>query len=305
MALILGLLMGLGLAAAWLALTADAAAPAPRPAARLAGEPALARLGGWLRRAGVALTPGGFLLRCGLGGAVAGLVLLALTGSPILALGAVAVGLALLASALDARGAAAERRTLLDLEVAVGQLRALIAAGAGPAAAVDELARHGPDRLRPAFARAARAAGLAGGGLAAGLERLRAEVGPAADDLVEALAIAHRAGAGALPAVLDQLADALHGRRRVEAAIATAQHRMTLQGRALAVAPLAMLLLLRWLAPEYAAVYDTPAGAAWLALIAGLVAAGYLLMRRLGRVAPPPRLRPATPDGAREGEDDG
>ena len=292
MAMIWGLLMGLALALAWLAATADEPPPPPRrdPAA---GEPALARLAAWLRRAGLALTPRQFLLRCGLGGLGLAVLLLALTGSPVLAVGGTGVLLALLVSILDGRGAAAERALLLDLEIAVGQLRGLIDTERGLAAAIDELAHHGPERLRPAFARAARTAALTGGGLAAGLESLRESIGPAADDLVEALVIAHRAGADALRPVLDQLAANLRGQRAVQEAIATAQHRMVLQGRVLAGAPLVMLLLLRGVAPGYVAVYDTPQGAFWLAVVAGAVGAGYGLMRRLGRVSAPPRAHRA------------
>lgn len=290
--LILGLLMGLGLALVWLALTADPTAPAARPDP-VAGEPPLARLAGWLRRTGLALTPGQFLLRAALGGLGLAVVLLALTGSPVLALGGAGVGLALLVSLLDRRAAAAEHNRLADLELAIGQLRGLIDAQRGLAGALVELAQHGPEALRPAFAQAARTAALAGGGLEEGLAGLRETIGPAADDLVEALVIAHRAGVGALRPVLDQLAANLRGRREVEAAIATVQHRMVLQGRVLAVAPLAMLVLMRWVAPGYVAVYDTSQGAVWLAGVAGAVALGYTLMRRLGRVSPPPRARRA------------
>lgn len=290
--LILGLLMGLGLALAWLAWTADPLVPATRPDP-VAGEPPLVRLAGWLRRTGLALTPGQFLLRVALGGLGLAVALLALTGSPVLALGGAGVGLALLVTSLDRRAAAAEHDRLADLELAIGQLQGLIDAQRSLAAAIVELAEHGPEALRPAFARAARTAALAGGGLATGLAGLRETIGPAADDLVEALVIAHRAGIDALRPVLDQLAANLRGRREVEAAIATAQHRTVIQGRVLAVAPLAMLVLLRWVAPNYVAVYDTPQGAVWLAGVAGVVALGYTLMRRLGRVSPPPRARRA------------
>src|SRR3712207_8142877 len=52
-----------------------------------------------------------------------------------------------------------------------------------------------------------------------------------ADDLIEALTIAHRAGGDALLPVLDQLAASLRGQREVQEAIATAQHRTVLQAR--------------------------------------------------------------------------
>ena len=187
--------------------------------------------------------------------------------------------------------AANARPALLDLEVAVGQLRGLIAAGLSLGAAVEELARRGPERLRPAFAGVRRAASLPGDGLAAGLATLRDALGPAADDLVEALIVAHRAGADALLPVLDQLAAALRGRREVEEAIAVAQHRTVLQARLLVGRAAGAAAGHAALSPSFTAVYDTPLGAAWLAGIAGLVGCRLLAdaPRRAG--APPRRAR--------------
>ena len=287
MPILFGLVMAAGLLIAWSALTApeDEVTAAPDP---VAADPPLARLAAWLRRAGLTLTPGQFLQRATLAGLGLAILIWLLTGWAILAAAGAVIGPALLVGLYDRRAVAAEHQTLLDLEVAVGQLRGLIATNMGLSAAVEELARRGPERLQPAFAGVCRLAGLPGGGLAAGLATLRESVGPAADDLIEALTIAHRAGGDALLPVLDQLAASLRGQREVQEAIATAQHRTVLQARFLVAVPLALLLVMRTLSPTFTAVYDTPLGTLWLTIIAGLVGSGYWLMRRVGRVAPPP-----------------
>lgn len=288
MPILLGLLLALGLLITWYAVTGDDMAPdaAPDP---VAAEPLAACLATWLRAAGLALTPGQFLLRAA--GAGLGTATLAwlLTGWPVLAAAGALAGPALLVGLTDRLAAASARQIALDLEVAVGQLRGLVAAGLSLSAAIEELARRGPERLRPALAGVCRAASLPGDGLAAGLATLPQTLGPAADDLAEALIVAHRTGADALLPVLDQLAAALRGRREVAEALAVAQHRTVLQARFLVATPLVLLLVMRVLSPSFTAVYDTPLGAVWLAVIVALVGAGYWLMRRVGRVAAPPR----------------
>jgi hypothetical protein len=289
MEIVLAIITAGGLLLAWLALTAEepAAPPAPDPAAV---EPITARLAAWLRRAGVDVTPSQFLNRVALGGLLLGGGVWAATGSLVLALVVVGGGLVGLRTVIDRRALRRERRLALDLEILISQLAGLIALDIDLHTAFLQLREQGPVSLRPACAGVIRAAGPPGG-LAAGLATLRDSVGPAADDLVEALVAAHRHGARVLLTVLDQLLASLRGQREVRTAIATAQFTTVVQARILLIAPFVMLALLRGIAPGMVAVYDTPLGMAWLLGIAALVGVAYWLMDRLGRVAAPPRVR--------------
>jgi tight adherence protein B len=112
-----------------------------------------ARTETWLQQAGVPLTPTRFVLGSAGAGILALFVLTALTGSLLVAI-VPAVALALLPRTYFTR----RRRTRLrEVQSAwpdgLRDLAASIAAGHSLTQAVTELARHGPEALRHAFAR--------------------------------------------------------------------------------------------------------------------------------------------------------
>lgn len=294
MHIVFALLVAVGLALAWQALMAP---PTPKPVPDPARpDPPLVRLAAWLRRSSLIVTPwrflGGSVLAC------AGLALVALlaTGSLILAAAASLATAATIRAGVERLATTSTRQSLLELEMAVTHLQGLLQTQhLGVTQAIADLARHGPVRLRPVFAEVSSIARLPdGGGLAAGLTRLREAVGTEADDLADALTTADEVGAERLPLVLDQLAASLRGQRLTEEAIATAQHRLLLQARFLVVAPVALFVLMRAATPAAMAVYDTPGGSLWLTVVALLLGVGYILTLRLGRVARPPRARRST-----------
>jgi Flp pilus assembly protein TadB len=289
-------LTGAGLWLVVRGLTPAPPGPAPSHSRRPARRPWRAwsaALAARLALADLPVTPARFAL-AGLGLSLASaLLVLALTGLWLLALAA-AVGAAwLLATWLALRAGDRARRVDLDLEVAIGQMGGLIAeAGAGLVTTLDGLAARGPASLRPAFAEASSVARA--DGLPAGLAALRRRLGPGADALGEALALADAHGFDRLTRLLPRLADAHREARRTRATITALQNGALVQANALTAMPFAAILIIRVAAPaDFSDVWQTPLGAAGLVAIVGLVLAGRLLLRWVGRVDGLRRARPA------------
>lgn len=287
-------LVGLGL---WLAVRGLAPPAAGGHAKRLRRwrprRDPMARLAERLALADLAVTPVRFVL-AGLGlGLAAGLLVLALTGLWPLALIGGAGTLWLLLAWLDLRAGDRQRRIDLDLEVAIGQLGGLLGeAGAGLVTTLDGLAARGPRSLRPAFAAATAAARA--DGVPAGVAVLRRRLGPSAEGLGQALALADAHGFDRLARLLPQLADTHREARRTRATVLALQHQVTVQANALTAIPFVAILIIRVAAPpDFSDIWGTPLGLAGLAAIAGLVLAGRVLVRWVGRVDGLDRARAA------------
>ena len=273
-----GLLLGVGAACCWWACW-------PQPA-RAPGRP-----GRW--RAGVAdalvqsgvhgLTPRGLALASVAVAAVVGLVVLAVSGSP-----SIAVCFALLAGwapLAGVRGRARRRRTSTRelWPEAVDHLASGVRAGLSLPEALGALAQRGPVELRPAFAAFAedyRATGRFAPALDALKDRMADPVG---DRVVEALRITREVGGSDLGRLLRTLSTFLREDVRTRSEL-EARQSWTVNGARLAVAAPWGVLALLATRPEAVDAYDRPAGALVLAvgLTCSLVA--YRLMVRIGRL---------------------
>jgi tight adherence protein B len=236
----------------------------------------------WLQQAGVPLTPTRFVLGSAAGGILALLVLTALTGSFLVAI-VPAVALALLPRTYFAR----RRRTRLR-EVqsawpdALRDLAASIAAGHSLTQAVIELARHGPEALRHAFARFPDLARVLG--TAAALEIVKEELAdPTSDRVIEVLVLAHERGGGIVRNVLDDLVQATTRDLKLLDALETEGLEMRINARAVVILPWLVLVALTARPGPFRDFYRTSGGAVTLVVAAFLTIIGVLVLGRLGR----------------------
>ena len=273
-----GLLLGVGAACCWWACW-------PQPA-RAPGRP-----GRW--RAGVAdalvqsgvhgLTPRGLALASVAVAAVVGLVVLAVSGSP-----SIAVCFALLAGwapLAGVRGRARRRRTSTRelWPEAVDHLASGVRAGLSLPEALGALAQRGPVELRPAFAAFAedyRATGRFAPALDALKDRMADPVG---DRVVEALRITREVGGSDLGRLLRTLSTFLREDVRTRSEL-EARQSWTVNGARLAVAAPWGVLALLATRPEAVDAYDRPAGALVLAVGLACSLVAYRLMVRIGRL---------------------
>ena len=282
-----GLAVALGV---WLALDGLLAPPPthPPPARRRRrGRP------GWEQRLTVRLaaadlpptvSPRRFLLMSALSGL--GLAALALSASRqgLLASVALVAGAYAPVVVLDLLAGRRERQIELDLEAAIGLIGAVMGqVGTTIQATIAELAARGPLSLRPAFAEASSAARQ--GGLPAGLAVLRRRLGPSADDLCEALALADELGLDPVPRLLAQLTNNQRETRSTREKILLMQRRALLEANTLTIAPWAIIGIgLLFGPPEYRAAWETPLGSLGIIAILGLVLLGRIGQRLCGQV---------------------
>ncbi len=163
--------------------------------------------------------------------------------------------------------------------------------GASMHAALVDLARLGPEPLRPAFRRYERLANALDHRMA--LETVRAELAePLADRIIEVLLVAFDQGGRVVIDILDDLAESAVADLRLMADIDTAQLETTIEARGAAVLPFVVLGLLCLGSPGYRAFYASAAGTVVVVLGLVMSLAGVVLISRLGRTAAEPRTVP-------------
>jgi len=232
---------------------------------------------------------------------IIGVLVLVVTGWPVLTVGAV---LLVLAWRGLAGGAAEERAAMRRLEALAAwteSLRDTIAGAAGLEQAIPVSVRAAAPTLRPH--------------LRALVDRLHTRMplpdalrefadeldDPSADLVIAALILNARLRGPGLRDVLGALAasarEELDVRRKVEA-----ERRATRRSvQIVVVVALLFAALLILFNPAYVSEYDSLLGQAVLVVVAGLFGAGFLWMRRLARFDKPLRLLAAS--GARSGDD--
>jgi tight adherence protein B len=181
------------------------------------------------------------------------------------------------------------RRRLLRLgevqEAWPDGLRHLVAsvrAGMSLPAALDELARSGPDGLREAFARYPTLTRMFG--VRPALEVVRDELAdPTTDRVVEVLLLAHERGGPLVPEILHDLAEATTEDLRTIEEIRTNSLEQRLNARIVFVIPWLVLVLLTARPSLYREFYQSPAGFLVVALAAALSLTGSWLVARFGR----------------------
>ncbi len=284
--LTLALLFAFGAFLVYDGLTRPAAEPARPPRQMRA---AADRLRVFLRAAGLALTVRAFLLSslgCGLACAALAQAILAWPVTTVLALAGGSGLLLALYAPRAARRRAAERAALPAF---AEQLRAGIGSGHSLEQGLVRLAATGPEGLRPELLRLVLRAQL--GDLETALRELRDRLGdPLADEFVAALILAHRVGGRELGPVLVRLADSTRQQLALRQEAIARQASVRLTARIVMIVPVATLVLIRLVAPDYLAVYDSAAGQmvllgcfAWLLL-------GYGVLLWLGKLPESPRV---------------
>ncbi|MGY4645689.1 type II secretion system F family protein [Cellulomonas sp. URHB0016] len=284
MGVVVGLLLGAGLACVWWSWWA----PVERPATARPGWTTRTRE--TLVQAGMdGVTPGGLALTSVGFGVLALLVGVVLTRVPSIAL-CFGVFAGLAPSAL-VRGRARRRRARLRAlwpEV-VDHLASGIRAGLSLPEAVAQVAERGPVELRVpflAFAEDYRSTGRFGECLDALKVRL---ADPVADRIVESLRLTRDVGGTDLGRLLRTLSTFLRDDLRTRGEL-EARQSWTVYAARLAVAAPWIVLALLSSRPEAARAYDTPQGLAVLLIGGACTVVAYLAMLRIARLPEDPRV---------------
>lgn len=223
------------------------------------------------------------VLTCLGAGAVGGVVMLLVSGSAAVGLAFAVVTAWLPLGAAGRR--AARRRTALAAAWpdAVDDLASAVRAGMSLPEAVAALADRGPEVLREAFASFA-ADHRVTGSFEACLDRLKADLAdPVGDRVVEALRLSRDVGGTELGRLLRTLSAVLREDARTRAELLARQAWAVNAARLAVAAPWATLAFLS-LRPGALAAYDSVGGVVVLLVAALLSAAGYVVMRVIGRL---------------------
>jgi tight adherence protein B len=229
------------------------------------------------------VTRGGFISASVTAGVIVGLVVLILTGAPLIALTFAGFGAGapwVLVAHQATKRAANLREQWPDV---VDHLRSAIRAGMSLPEALTQLGQQGPEALRPAFTEF----GLdyrATARFNDSLERLAARLAdPVADKIVEALRITREVGGTDLGEMLGTLSSFLRDAARTRGELEARQSWTVSAARLAIAAPWVILLLL---AGQPAAVYAYSTVSGMLVLVGGLVVSFvcYRAMMRIGRL---------------------
>lgn len=275
MGALVGLGVGVGLLLVWSALLGAPRQPGARRPRRSAELLARAGLEGVSTRA---LMTGS--AACG---ALAGSVLLAITGAWPVAL-AFAVISAYLPWALLAGRARRRQRDFAEVwPEAVDNLASAVRAGMSLPEALAALGTRGPSVLRPAFAAFALDYQVSGR-FAESLDRLKDRLAdPVGDRVVEALRVAREVGGGDLGRLLRNLSSFLRQDARTRSELESRQA-WTVAGARLAVAAPWVVLLMLSFQPEVISRYSSAGGAVVIFGGAACCLVAYRLMVRIGRL---------------------
>jgi tight adherence protein B len=272
-----GLVLGAGLCLLLWAVTSE-------PPSRPAGARRSDRLTDLLVQAGVnGVSAGGLLGASALAGALALVVVAALTGVPAVGL---CFGLLAGSGPVALVRARARRRRAALREVwpeVVDHLASAIRAGLSLPEALGQLGQRGPEELRPAF-RAFAEDHRVTGRFGESLDALKARLAdPVADRIVEALRLTRDVGGTDLGRLLRTLSHFLREDLRTRGELEARQSWTVNAARLAAAAPWVVLALLAS-RPQAAAAYDTATGA--LVLLGGGVSTvvAYQLMLRVARL---------------------
>jgi len=242
------------------------------------------RLRDWMTQAGIRnVTAGQLVAFCAATGLLAGVLLLALSRSPWIALAFAVLAGYLPLMLLKAR----QRRCSRELQEvwpdAIDHLASGVRAGLSLPEALVGLAERGPEPLRPPFAAFADSY-HASGSFAAALDLLKAELAdPTADRVVEALRVAREVGGTELGRTLRTLSAFLRDEYRVRRELEARQSWVQVAARLSFATPWLVLLLLAT-KPEAVAAYRGPGGALVIGIGAAMATAGYRLMLVIGRL---------------------
>jgi Flp pilus assembly protein TadB len=213
----------------------------------------------------------------------------AVTGWPLAALAGAALGVAVPRLLSESRSAARRIELTDALADAAAGLRDAVRGGLGLGDGISGLARWGPPVLRDDLAVLAADMGRTGLSVAAGRFAERLD-DPGADLLAVILSFNDRVGGRQVAEVLDAMAEELAAEARTIRELRARQERQRTSARIVALAPIALLLVLRQVNPGYLDPYNSLTGQSVLGLAAILIGLGYALMLRIARGIEPPRV---------------
>lgn len=284
----------LGVAAAGLAGLALAAfvldVPLPRRRRRVRRGPTrVERQRQWLRQAGAPIAPWQFAAVSVTIGALAFLATLTLTGA-----WTVALAPGVLAGGLPAAYFAHRRRQRLAAITAswpdgLRDLTASVRASMTLHQAICELARHGPEPLRDAFASYRATARVAGE--TAALEHIKEELAdPTSDRIIEILILARERGPHDLPQILEELTASIDRDLRTAEEIDRGKQEPRIAMAFAVIMPWALLILGTIGDTFFADFYASGRGATVIVIAALFTAAGIAVVQLLFREVREPRL---------------
>jgi tight adherence protein B len=236
----------------------------------------------WLQQAGLPLTPVQFVVMSAALGALALLVLTALTGSVSVAM-VPAVALSLVPrAAYGHRRTVRMRAILTEWPDGLRDLLASITAGRSLTQAVNALARTGPPTLREAFARFPHLARVLG--TVPALEIVKEELAdPTSDRILEVLILAHERGGGLVREILEDLVDSTTKDLKLLEELETEGLEMRINARVVVVLPWLVLVALTARPGAFRDFYRTGGGLVTLGVAAALSVVGVAVLGRLSR----------------------
>ena len=275
MGALVGLGVGVGLLLVWSAFFVPVPPRRPDRSGRTADLLARAGLG--------EVSIGGFLLLVGGCGAVSGLVVEVVSGTPPVALAFGLLGGYLPVAVVSGRARRRQRELAEVWPEVVDHLASAVRAGLGLPDALAALSSRGPVPLRSAFDAFALDYQVTGR-FGESLDRLKVRLAdPVGDRVVEGLRVAREVGGGDLGRLLRNLSGYLREDLRTRGELESRQA-WTVNGARLAVAAPWLVLLFMSVQTEVIHRYASPAGALVLATGAGLCLIAYRLMMRIGRL---------------------
>ena len=243
-----------------------------------------------VRRSGIpGITAGGVVAACAGAAIVTGVLALIATAVPVIALLAAVAAATLPIALLRRRAVRRDREVRACWPDAVDGLVSAVRAGMSLPEAVADLARCGPEPLRPGFA--AFAADLrARGSFPRALEALQERLAdPVADRVIAALRIAREVGGSDLGTVLRSLSVMLREDARTRGEVEGRQSWTISSARVAVAAPWVTLALL-CTRPEAVNAYRSAAGTVVVLSAAALSVLAYRLMMRIARLPSEPRV---------------
>lgn len=166
---------------------------------------------------------------------------------------------------------------------------ASVAAGRSLLQAVHEVGEHGPEPLREAFAQISARARMTG--LAAALEVAREELAdPVSDRVLEVLRLADETGGAIVRLVLADLVTSITKDLEVADQVETDGLEMRINARSVVALPWFVLVALTAGRGPFRDFYRSGAGVATIAIGLVLSLGGFVLVTRLGRTPPEPRV---------------
>ncbi|MFN8472162.1 MAG: type II secretion system F family protein [Anaerolineae bacterium] len=238
----------------------------------------------FLLRAGLSdVTPREFSLFSVAGGLAAGVVTQLLLGWPVVSV--LIGGLGMMAPLAyyirrhDRRRAAVQ----VALVEAMDQLRDAIRSGLSVQEALVNLARTGPEALRPEFTTLARETRLSG--MAEALTTMRDRLADPLFDIVAATLILNdRLGGRNVSQVLDRLAHATRAQLRVQEELRAYQAQTVLSAQVVALMPFVVLVIVQQVNPRYLEIFNDVWGQILLALCVVSIIVGYAAMLWITRL---------------------